>query len=117
MSEGLLSGQAPHATHEQVAAALGANPVDMEHARRFASDYGLTVAEEDPAARTLKLSGSADQMNKAFGVKLALVSDAKGACYMSHQGCVSVPTSLAGKVMSVLGLDQRPVARHHRSGA
>jgi len=117
IGEGLLSGQAPHATHEQVSAALGANPADMEHAREFASHYGLTVIEEDPAARTLKLSGTAHQISQAFGVKLGLVCDARGDQYMSHQGCISVPASLAGKVMSVLGLDQRPVARSHSSAS
>ena len=112
----LFLGRAPHVTEEQAAAALGATPEDMEEARKFARQYGLTIAEENPVARTLKLRGTAQQMANAFGVEMGWISDASGARYLSHQGTISVPAALAGKVTAVLGLDQRPIARHHGSG-
>ncbi len=115
IGEELFSGTAPHVTYEQAAATLGATPEDMDEARNFAAQYGLTVAEDNPTARTLKLRGTASQMANAFGVQIGWVSDASGSRYLSHKGRISVPAALAGKVTAVLGLDQRPIARHHSS--
>jgi len=116
LGEDLLSGKAPRLTREQAAAVLGAKQEDIQEARKFAAQYGLTVAEDNQSARTLKLQGTARQMQDAFGVQLGWVSDGSGSRYLSHKGHISVPKNLAGKVAAVLGLDLRPIARH-RSGA
>jgi len=111
MGEELLSGKAPRLTREQGSALVGADPEDMQAVRKFAARYGLTVTEDNPSARTLKLRGTAQQMQDAFGVQMGWTSDASGSRYLSHKGAISVPRDLAGKVIAVLGLDQRPIAR------
>ncbi len=55
-------------------------------------------------------------MDDAFGVKLCWVTDSKGDRYMSYKGPLYIPKPLAGVVVAVLGLDQRPVAKHHTLG-
>lgn len=88
-----------------------ANPQDVETIRRFAHQYGLTVVDEKTAGRTLHLRGTVREMDAAFGTQVREFQDAHGH-YLSYDGPLSVPQSLAGIVMAVLGLDQRPIARH-----
>jgi kumamolisin len=92
-----------------------ASPQDLEAIRRFAQQYGLTVVDEKPEARTVHLRGSVAQMDAAFGTQLREFQDAQGHRYLSYDGPLSVPQSLAPVVMAVLGLDQRPIARQGRS--
>lgn len=92
-----------------------ASPQDLEAIRRFAQQYGLTVVDEKPAARTVHLRGTVREMDAAFGTQLREFADAQGRRYLSYEGPLSVPQSLAGAVMAVLGLDQRPIARHRKS--
>ena len=79
---------------------------DVALVENFAKDYGLEVPEASAERRTVKLSGTAEQMERAFGVQLAMFGNA-----ISYTGPITVPEAMAGKVMAVLGLDQRPVAR------
>ncbi len=73
----------------------------------------MTITEANPTARTVKVKGTAEQINSAFGVKLGLVSEGEGEQFLSHKEAISVPHSLTKLVTAVLGLDQRPVAKHH----
>jgi len=92
-----------------------AKPQDLEAIRRFAQQYGLTVVDEKPAARTVHLRGTVREMDAAFGTQLGEFQAAHGHQYLSYDGPLSVPQPLAGAVLAVLGLDQRPIARHRRS--
>ena len=71
------------------------------------------MTEANASTRTVKVQGTADQMEQAFGVTLGMVSDGSGNSYLSHQGPIEIPASLSNQVTAVLGLDQRPIARHH----
>ena len=77
----------------------------MEAVSEFAQEAGLEVIEADAAKRTVKVSGLASTLAKAFGVELRSSGD-----YVSYSGPVTVPEELAGKIMAVLGLDNRPIA-------
>ena len=92
-----------------------ASPQDLEAIRRFAQEYGLTVVDEKPAARTVHLRGTVREMDAAFGTQLREFRNAQGHRYLSYGGPLSVPQSLAPIVMAVLGLDQRPIAQHGSS--
>jgi kumamolisin len=91
-----------------------ADPADMKLVKAFAKEFNLTV-EDDPTAavrRTLKLTGAAADMQKAFGVVLEQKT-IDGVQYRVREGGIHVPASLAGAVVAVLGLDNRPQAKPH----
>jgi kumamolisin len=91
-----------------------ADPSALALVKAFAKEFHLTV-EDDPTAatrRTLQLTGTAADMQKAFGVEL----DQKiidGIEYRVREGGIQLPAELTGAVLAVLGLDNRPQAKPH----
>lgn len=112
LGEELLSGTAQPLPREE-AAEIGADPQDVAAVRDFVVSNGLTIVRENLAARTLRIEGTVQQMDAAFGVQLAWFQNPEGQRFLSHQGAISIPESLQGVIVAVLGLDQRPAARHH----
>jgi kumamolisin len=108
----LLSGEFPEISREEAIQAMKADPNDMAAVQSFLQQHGLTIVKENPDARTLQIAGTVRQVDEAFGTQLGWVGDAKGRQHLSYQGPLSVPQSLAGVIVAVLGLDQRPMARH-----
>ena len=98
----------------QFRALYSADPVAVKAVKSFAKQFGLTVqaTPADLDARTLKLSGTRDQLEKAFGVTLSEQIHGK-ATYRVREGAIYIPQSLAGLVEAVLGLDDRPQANAH----
>jgi kumamolisin len=93
---------------------FAADPAALKLVKAFAREYGLKV-EADPTAairRTVQLTGTAAQMQKAFGVSLEqkMIGDAE---YRVREGGIHLPKGLAGAVEAVLGLDNRPQAKAH----
>jgi kumamolisin len=91
-----------------------ADPKSMQLVRNFAREFNLKV-EPDPTAvtrRTMQLTGSVADMQKAFGVTLQQTS-IDGTEYHTREGAIHLPKSLDGAVEAVLGLDNRPQARPH----
>jgi kumamolisin len=95
-----------------VAESYGASPDDLAKVSEFAKEYGLGVEESSAPRRTVRLSGTADQMNKAFGVQLNTYQYS-GGTYRSREGNVLVPRQLADVIRRVSGLTDRPLARPH----
>jgi kumamolisin len=114
MDEQLLSGQAPRLSREEAEQRLAADPEDMAAVRSFIEQYGFAIVEENPAARTLRVKGTVEQMENAFGVQLRML-EARGQRCLSYAGSISVPKPLKPVITAVLGLDQRPVAQRHRA--
>jgi kumamolisin len=92
----------------QFAQQCGADPGDLESARRFAHGHGLAETGADTARRVLHLRGSPQALERAFAVSLQRyqLADGRGP----FTGCDREPT-LPPQALAVLGLDQRPVAR------
>ncbi len=111
--EQLLSGHAPRLSRQQAESEIAADPNDVAAVLSFSKQYGLTVVDQNAAARTLQIQGTAEQMDRAFGIQLRLVQAPNQQQYLSYEGSISVPSQLAGVITAVLGLDQRPVAQHH----
>lgn len=91
-----------------------ADPAAMQMIRAFAREFGLRV-EADPtsaARRTVKLTGTAEQMQRAFDVALEQKRIA-GVKYRVREGGIHLPASLLNHVEAVLGLDNRPQAKPH----
>lgn len=110
--EKILRGEVPLVSREQGAAEMGADADDLALVARFAAEYGLRVVESSPARRSVRVSGTVAGMEAAFGIKL-WYSGANGLWY---EGALTIPAELAGIVVAVLGLDQRPVARRPKPG-
>ncbi len=91
-----------------------ADPAAIKQIRAFAREFHLKV-EPDPSAaerRTVQLTGTAADIQKAFGVVLEQKS-INGAEYRVREGAIHLPASLTGVVEAVLGLDNRPQAQPH----
>ncbi len=107
----LLSGHYQAPSRAQAEQAMSAPPEDLEAVCTFATSYGLQVESENANTRTVKLSGTVAQFNQAFGIKLSWVQPTAGSKFLSYQGTISLPVTVQN-VEAVLGLDQRPIARH-----
>ncbi len=92
----------------------GADPADVEQIKKFAQEYGLTVRETgtELARRTVMLSGTVSNLQKAFNVQLKEYSHPKGN-FRGRTGTLSVPPTYAGIITGVFGLDNRPQAEPH----
>ena len=98
----------------EFASAYGAEQASLKVARAFAKEYGLEVVSLPAKGRCeLVLSGSAAEMQKAFGVTLAK-HEIDGKAFRVRAGAIMLPQELEGHVRAVLGLDNRPQAVSHR---
>ena len=100
-------------SREALAKDYGAAPDDIVKVKAFAAAHGLTVVREDPAARSVLLSGTIAQFQSAFEVKLEHYQHHTAGQFRGRTGPVNVPDDLHGVVEAVLGLDNRPQARPH----
>jgi kumamolisin len=92
----------------------GADPADLEKIKRFAQEFGLKVRETgtELARRTVMVSGTVSNLQKAFHVELKEYSHPKGN-FRGRVGSLSIPTDYADIITGVFGLDNRPQAEPH----
>ena len=96
----------PYLHAGQAFASFSAAQDDLDAVEAFAKEHTLDVIERSASKRLVRVSGSAADVSKAFGVQLHLYKYPAGR-YRSHEGDVHLPESLAGVVEGVLGLDNR----------
>jgi kumamolisin len=103
--------QIPRAEYE---ATQGADPADVEKIKQFAKEYGLKIRETgtELARRTVVLSGTVSNFQKAFNVELKEYSHPKGN-FRGREGAISVPAEYSDIIRGVFGLDNRPQAEPH----
>ncbi len=101
-----------HLTHAELEGFHGAHPDDVERVAAFAREHGLTVVEASAAKRTVRLAGTIEELEHAFDVCLVHYHHQDGT-HRGHDGHLHLPAELQEVVTSVLGLDDRPVARPH----
>jgi kumamolisin len=101
-------------SHDEFAAAYGAEPEHLERIRAFATANNLKAVEtrEEIARRTIKIQGTVANLEKAFGVTLHDYEHAKGR-YRGRTGAIHLPADLSDVVQGVFGLDNRPQAQPH----
>jgi kumamolisin len=112
--EGRPLAEQRRVSREEWAGAHGASPDDLAAVRSFAAAHELTVVEESPARRAVRLEGTLAAIAGAFGVEeLALFKHPDGTIYRGRRGKLSVPPELDGIVVGVFGIDTRPQAKPH----
>jgi kumamolisin len=99
-------------SREEFAARYGADPGVIDQVKALATEYNLTVIEVAPERRTVRLQGTASDMSKAFDVSFERC-ELEGAEYRARTGAVQVPAEIAGSIVAVLGLDNRPHVQAH----
>src|SRR5271155_1013135 len=107
-----LPRQRKYLSREEFARVHGASAADVEKIRAFAAQYSLKVVSEDRASRTVKLSGTVQSFNDAFGVNLRRCQHSSGE-FRCRTGKLTIPTDLESIVEGVFGLDNRPQAKAH----
>jgi kumamolisin len=104
--------QRKYLTREQFARLHGASSADLKKVQSFAKQFGLQIVSENRAARLVKLSGTVQAFNVAFGVELRHYQHASGT-YRGRTGDVTIPATLEPVIQGVFGLDDRPQAKPH----
>jgi kumamolisin len=112
LAEELLSGRYHAESRQKAEQNVAANPQELSAVRAFAGQHGLHVKSEDAGSGRVVLTGTVQQLQEAFGVEIGEVQDQSGRQFRSYRGEIHLPANLKSVVTAVLGLDQRPVARH-----
>ncbi|RXH58607.1 S53 family peptidase [Granulicella sibirica] len=101
-------------THAQYRKEHAADPAAVKLVKAFAKEFDLKIDPDTPGPerRTILLTGTVDQMQKAFGTTLSH-KKVDGVTYRVREGSIEIPTALSGSVVAVLGLDNRPQAKPH----
>ncbi len=111
-SDMLKPSSAPYSilTHDEFNKKYGAIQKDIIQVRKFAKANKLSVVRESASRRSVMLSGTVEDFNRAFQVKLKTYDYPSGT-YRGRTGSVKIPEYLAEIVEGVFGLDNRPVAK------
>ena len=104
--------QRKYLTREEFARQHGASTADLEKIRAFAGQFRLRVVSEDRAGRIVKLSGTVQAFNSAFGSELRRCQHPSGT-YRCRTGTLTLPAELESIIQGVFGLDNRPQAKAH----
>jgi kumamolisin len=97
-------------SREDFAARYGAAQEDLDRVADFARSHGLAVTESSIPRRTVVVSGTVEQMSRAFAVELSRY-ESPAQSYRGREGYVFVPADLVHVVEGVFGLDNRRMAQ------
>jgi hypothetical protein len=95
-----------HVDSEEFASVYGASERDLESITHFARTFKFEVVESNIARRTVVLSGTVEQVTRAFATNLGHYED-NNEIYRGREGYIHVPRELADVVKGVFGLDNR----------
>jgi hypothetical protein len=103
-------GEHKYLTREEFGEHYGAAQADIDRVTAFARANGLSVTDTSIPKRTVHLSGTVQQINKAFAVDLGRYESATET-YRGREGHIHLPNDVADVVEGVFGLDNRRMAR------
>lgn len=101
----------------QVVARYGASRTDAEKVSRVLRKFGLHVDDVSLITRSMQVSGTVAQMEKAFQPHLGIYESAKQGKFRDREGEYQVPASLRKIITAVLGFGERRVAGRKPSKA
>jgi kumamolisin len=104
-------------TPEELATSYGASQADADKVAKSVKKFGLKVEDVQLATRSMRVSGTIAQMERAFKPGLVLMESPTQGQYRGRQGALQIPAELKGIVKGVLGLDTREMARRKRAAA
>ncbi len=93
----------------------GADPKTIRKVEDKLRSYGLRIEGVGTTGRSLRVSGTAADMESAFRAGMGIYHSAAQGDFRAREGAVSVPSEIGDLVEAVLGLDQRRVAKRHAS--
>jgi kumamolisin len=96
---------------DEFAEKFGSNPADADAVKQELEKYGLHVYDVSPATSSVRVSGTVEQVEKAFDVDLATYENGDQGEFRGRSGVIRLPADLAGIVTGVFGLDDRRMAR------
>ncbi|WP_328685116.1 S53 family peptidase [Streptomyces sp. NBC_00343] len=100
-------------TKAQFAARFGRTDAEVKRVKDYLRAQGLTVGKVHSGNLLVDASGTAAQLEKAFGTKLATWKDAKsGRAFYANATAPTLPTGIAGLVSDVTGLNNRAQLHH-----
>jgi kumamolisin len=99
-------------SREEFAETHGAHPDDLARVREFALRSQLEVRSEAVGPRLVRLAGTVERFEQAFGIALERWAYSDGT-YRGRTGPIQIPSELDQVVVGVFGLDDRPQAQTH----
>jgi kumamolisin len=91
----------------------GADPETIRKVEDKLRSYGLHIDGVGSTGRSLRVSGTAADMELAFQAGMGIYHSKAQGDFRAREGSVSIPADIADLVEAVLGLDQRRAARRH----
>ena len=104
-------GQRKYLTRDELEKTYATDQATIDKLEDFAREFNLAVGHVDRAQHAVYLTGNARDFNLAFQTHLELYEHPDGRTYRGRRGPIHVPEELADAIVSVNGLDERPVAR------
>ncbi|MEU2621037.1 S53 family peptidase [Streptomyces sp. NPDC007157] len=102
-------------TKQQFAARFGRTDTEVKKLRDYLRSQGVTVGKVHSGNLLVDASGTAAQLQKAFGTELSTWKDAaSGRSFYANDSAPTLPSSLASLVSDVAGLNNR-VQLHHQA--
>jgi subtilase family serine protease len=98
-------------TPAQFARRFGATPAQISAVRRSLRAHGLTPGALSRGALSISVAASARRLERAFSVSLTRMALRNGRIAIRASAAAAVPTSLAGAVQSVVGLNTAAAPR------
>ncbi|MER6493920.1 S53 family peptidase [Streptomyces griseorubiginosus] len=100
-------------TKAQFAARFGRTDAEVKQLTRYLHAQGLTVGKVHAGNLLVDASGTAAQLEKAFGTKLSTFKDARsGRSFYANDSAPTLPTALASLVSDVAGLNNHAQLHH-----
>ncbi|WP_329139933.1 S53 family peptidase [Streptomyces sp. NBC_01476] len=104
-------------TKSQFAGRFGRSDADVKKVTDYLRSQGLTVGTVHSGNLLIDATGTAAQLEKAFGTKLSTWKDsASGRSFYANDAAPSLPSSVGSLVSDVSGLNNR-VQLHHQAPA
>ncbi len=96
---------------------FGSNQADADKVAKCLEKYGLKVLDVSLANRSMRVIGSAADIQKAFRSDMMIMRSPLGVEYRGRHGTIQIPAELKGLVTGVFGLDERRMARRKARSA